>query len=36
MTQETINDIHDWGVKKISNEIQFSEKAITNLEEILN
>ena len=36
ITKGTIDDIHDWGVQKIKNEVKFSEKAITNLEDILN
>jgi hypothetical protein len=31
-----VNDIHDWGVSKIKNEKNFSQSAITNLEDILN
>lgn len=29
-------DVHDWGVGKIKNEGNFSQRALTNLEEILN
>lgn len=36
VTKSTIEDIHDWGVSKIKNEVKFSERAITNLEDILN
>lgn len=36
VTKATIDDIHDWGVSKIKNEVKFSEKAITNLADILN
>lgn len=31
-TTQTVNDIHDWGVQKIKNEKNFSQRAITNLE----
>jgi|LakMenEpi03Aug12_release.lakeMendotaPanAssembly.Ray.scaffolds.fasta_scaffold111884_2 hypothetical protein len=36
VTKTTIDDIHDWGVSKIKNDVKFSERAITNLDDILN
>lgn len=36
MTKGTIQDVHDWGVSKIKNDVKFSERAITNIEDILN
>lgn len=35
-TSQTVNDLHDWGVEKIKNEKNFSQRAITNLDVILN
>jgi len=35
-TKVTINDVHDWGVAKIKNEGNFSQRALTNLDTILN
>lgn len=35
-TRETIQDLHDWGVDKLHNKGNFSQRALTNLEEILN
>lgn len=35
-TKSTARDIHDWGVLKIKNEKNFSQRAITNLDHILN
>jgi len=35
-TKEIIVDAHDWGVGKLKNENNFSAKALTNLEKILN
>lgn len=35
-TKVTINDVHDWGVAKIMNEGNFSQRALTNLDTILN
>lgn len=35
-TSQTVTDIHDWGVEKIKNEKNFSQRAITNLDVILN
>lgn len=36
ITSQAVNDIHDWGVEKIKNEKNFSQRAITNLDVILN
>ena len=35
-TKATISDVHDWGVEKIKNEGNFSQRALTNLDTILN
>lgn len=35
-TTETIKDVHDWGVGKLKNEGNFSQRALTDLKTILN
>ena len=35
-TKDTIEEMHDWGVGKIKNEVTFSQRALTNLDSILN
>ncbi len=36
ITKGALNDIHDWGVKKIKGEKQFAQRAIASIEDIIN
>lgn len=36
MTKSLVKDIHDWGVNKLNNTGNFSQRALSNLNHILN
>ena len=36
ITRTSIDDLHDWGVAKIKGEKNFSQSALTNINDIMN